>query len=54
MFEDSFGSSKQRKVYMQELNAPDVQLYVGDRLRSHKNFSKLAGKYANEIVSEIV
>ncbi|KAJ4311221.1 hypothetical protein N0V94_008060 [Neodidymelliopsis sp. IMI 364377] len=54
VFEEAFGFHKKRKIYMQDLNKPDMQRFVDDRLRGHKNFSKVVGTHADEIVSEIV
>jgi hypothetical protein len=54
IFEEAFGFHKERKIYMQDLNKSDMQRFVDDRLRGHKNFSKVAGTHGDEIVSEIV
>jgi hypothetical protein len=54
VFEDAFGSDIEKKIYMQELNTPDMERYVNNRLRSHPNFARLANHEANEITTEIV
>jgi hypothetical protein len=54
VFEDAFGSDIEKKIYMQELNTPDMERFVDDRLRSHPNFARLANREANEITTEIV
>jgi hypothetical protein len=54
VFEDAFGSEIEKKIYMQELNTPDMERYVDDRLRSHRNFARLADREADEIRTEIV
>lgn len=54
VFEEAFGSDKKRRLYMQELNKPDMQRFVDDRLVSHKRFLSLPRSEADDIVSEIV
>jgi hypothetical protein len=54
VFEDAFGSDIEKKIYMQELNMPDMKRFVKDRLRSHPNFRRLTDHQASEITTEIV
>ena len=54
VFEDTFGSNPQWKLYLQDLNKPDMQRYVNDKLRSQPNFQMMERTQADGIVNEIV
>jgi hypothetical protein len=54
VFEDAFGSSKDRKLYLQDLNRKDIERYVEAKLGSQPKFQCLDETQAIEITEEIV
>lgn len=56
VFEEAFGADRDCKLYLQDLNQPDIELYVNDKLRTRRDFQNLRVHTADaeEIVKEIV
>ncbi|KAF2866677.1 P-loop containing nucleoside triphosphate hydrolase protein, partial [Massariosphaeria phaeospora] len=56
VFEDAFGQDLDCKIYMEELNKPDIELYVNDKLRSRAEFQsmQLSTTDSDEILNEII
>jgi len=40
VFEESFGLNPKSKIYLQDLNRPDIELYVNDKLRNRSEFER--------------
>jgi hypothetical protein len=41
VFEESFGLNPECKIYLQDLNKADIELYVNDKLRNRPEFEKM-------------
>jgi hypothetical protein len=56
VFEEAFGRNSNYKVYMQDLNKPDIVVYVRDKLQKRPEFKDLQANNikVHEIVEEIV
>jgi hypothetical protein len=54
IFEGAFGAEKTQKLYLQELNKPDIECYVNETLRAHPNFKKVEPTHANDIAVEVI
>ncbi|KAH6611857.1 hypothetical protein C7974DRAFT_85822 [Boeremia exigua] len=54
VFEEAYGSDASRKLYLQDLNRPDIQRYVDDKLRAQPKFRLVGSLQAAEIIKEIV
>lgn len=56
VFEEAFSRCSDRKLYIHELNKPDIKLYDNDKLRSREEFQNLHIRTpdADEVVAEIV
>lgn len=56
IFEQAFGATRECKLYLQDVNKPDIELYVNDTLRQRRDFKKLSIRTtdAKEIVKEII
>lgn len=54
VFEDAFGSNAVTKLYLQDLNKKDIQLYVEEKLRKHPNFQRIDSEQAHQIINDIV
>lgn len=48
-FEDAYGRNPDCKLYLQELNKPDIRLYVSDHLESRPEFKALQVKNNTEV-----
>jgi hypothetical protein len=56
VFESAFGSNLARKLYLQDFNKPDIQLYVKSKLEDRPDFQKLNAREpgAKALCHEIV
>lgn len=56
VFESAFGNSSTRKVYLQNVNKPDIQLYVKNKLGDRADFIALRGRdpQADVIIKELI
>lgn len=56
VFEEAFGQNRNCKLYLQELNKPDIEIYVNNKLRGRPEFQRLQihASGADKIVDEIV
>jgi hypothetical protein len=56
VFEAAFGSSPLQKVYLQDVNKADVQLYVKNKLEDRSDFARLRrlDGQAEELVDELI
>ena len=56
IFEDAFGSKRECKLYLQDLNRRDIQTYVKTNLGDHKEFHRIQRQEieANNMLDEIV
>jgi hypothetical protein len=53
-FEDAYGRKKKHKIYLQELNKPDIQLYVSDNLESRPEFKALRTRSSATETAELL
>jgi hypothetical protein len=56
VFEEAFGRNLNYKVYLQDLNKPDIVVYVRDKLQKRREFEELRANNVkvHEIIEEIV
>ncbi|CAI9631056.1 unnamed protein product [Alternaria burnsii] len=54
IFEEAFGSSRSLKLYLQDLNKKDIQLYADERLRKHRNIQRIEPAQVDEIINELI
>jgi hypothetical protein len=56
VFEAAFGKNTLRKLYLQDLNRPDIEVYVRERLERRDDFQRLRAqnRQCEELVEELV
>jgi len=54
VFEEAFGNDVSRKLYLEDLNRKDIELYVLGKLTAHRNFADIDRADADDIVKEII
>jgi hypothetical protein len=56
VFEDAFGQDPEFKIYLQDFNRHDIEVYVADKLQKLPSFKKLRASHADadKITTEII
>ncbi|KAF1961010.1 hypothetical protein CC80DRAFT_489231 [Byssothecium circinans] len=56
VFEEAFGQDSRLKLYLQDLNGPDIEIYVNNKLRARPDFLNLYVRMpeAEDLTNEIV
>ncbi|KAF2830352.1 hypothetical protein CC86DRAFT_378654 [Ophiobolus disseminans] len=54
IFEGAFGGDETQKLYLQELNKPDIKHYVDEKLRTHPEFASVELIHAEKIITDVI